>query len=296
VTDDRRPLLVVGAGGQVGRALMRRQHVAHRRLVGLTHVELDITDADRVLSVTEEHHPVLVVNAAADTAVDRAERAPDRAFAVNQDGPANLAAACAALGIPLLHLSTDYVFDGSKVTAYDETDPVAPTGVYGASKAAGEALVRARLARHVILRTAWVFGGDGANFVKTMLRLAAERRQLRVVDDQRGGPTPAGAIADALLAIAAHLDDGADTWGTYHFCGAPATSWHGFACAIVAAAVAHGGRNVPIVPIATADYPTPARRPANSVLDCAKIARDFGIPQPDWRPALARCVTDLLGA
>lgn len=295
MTDDRRPILVVGAGGQVGCELMRRAPATHRPLAGLTRAELDITDGDRVRRITAELRPALIINAAAYTAVDKAESEPGRAYAVNRDGPANLAAACAGLDIPLIHVSTDYVFDGSKVGAYVETDPVAPAGVYGASKAAGEALVRERLGRHVILRTAWVFGRDGANFVKTMLRLAAERPELRVVDDQRGGPTPAGAVADALLALAARLDDGAQSWGTYHYCGTPATSWCGFARAIVAAAATHRGETVPVIPIRTADYPTPARRPANSVLDCAKIARDFGIGQPDWRPALVQCVADLLG-
>lgn len=295
MTDDRRPILVVGAEGQVGRELMRRQQAAHRPLVGLSRAEIDITNGDRVRRVAEERRPALIVNAATYTSVDKAESEPDLAYAVNRDGPANLAAACAALDIPLLHLSTDYVFDGKKTGPYVETDPVAPAGVYGASKAAGEALVRERLARHMILRTAWVFSRHGANFVKTMLRLAAERPELRVVDDQRGCPTPAGAVADALLAIAARLDDAAARWGTYHFCGTPATSWCGFARVIVEAAAAHRDRSVPVIPIGTEDYPTPARRPANSVLDCAKIARDFGIPQPDWRPALAQCVADLLG-
>jgi dTDP-4-dehydrorhamnose reductase len=289
-----RPILVAGAHGQVGRALMRRGPAAVRPLIGLARADLDIADAGAARARLTALRPALIINAAAYTAVDKAESEPDLAFAANRDGAANLAAVCAELGIPLLHLSTDYVFDGCKSGPYLETDAKAPLGVYGASKAAGEAAIRARLPRHIILRTAWVYGPDGANFVRTMLRLSAERPRLRVVDDQHGGPTPAGAIADALLSIAAAWDRGAEAWGTYHYCGAPAVSWCGFARAIVAAAAAHRGTTVPVVPIATADYPTPARRPANSMLDCARIARDFGIPQPDWRGDLPACVAALL--
>ncbi len=263
-------------------------------MIGLTHRDLDITDARRVAEVIAESDPAIVINAAAYTAVDKAESEPDLAFAVNRDGPAHLAAACAARDVPLLHLSTDYVFDGSKTGPYLETDAVAPLGVYGASKEAGERRVREPGGRHVILRTAWVYSGHGSNFVKTMLRLSAERPALRVVADQRGGPTPAGAVAEALLVIAAALQGGSAAAGTYHFCGAPATSWFEFARSIIEAAAARRGTTVPVTPIATADYPTPARRPANAVLDCTRIARDFGLDQPDWRADLPPLVAALL--
>jgi dTDP-4-dehydrorhamnose reductase len=238
--------------------------------------------------------PDLVINAAAYTAVDKAESEQDLAFAINRDGPANLASVCDAARIPLLHLSTDYIFDGQKRTAYIETDAPAPLSIYGASKLAGEVAVRERLERHIILRTAWVFSTHGTNFVKTILRLSAERPELRVVDDQFGGPTPAGAIADALLVIAAVLRQGATAWGTYHYSGAPVTSWCRFARAIIDTASRQRGRTIPVVPIATADYPTAARRPANSALDCARIASSFGLVQPEWPCALAAAVDALL--
>ncbi len=175
------------------------------------------------------------------------------------------------------------------------TDSAAPLGVYGASKLAGDEAVRDRLACHIILRTAWVFSAHGVNFVKTILRFVAERQELRVVNDQRGGPTAAADIADALLAIAARIDEGSTEWGTYHFCGAPAVTWCGFACAIVAEAARYRGKTIPVVPIGSVEYPTAARRPANSVLDCAKIAAAFGIAQPDWHRGLAASAAMLLG-
>jgi dTDP-4-dehydrorhamnose reductase len=288
------PILVVGAAGQVGHELMRRGLWARPTLVGLTHRELDIRDAAKVRAVIEGFAPAVVINVAAYTAVDKAETERDLAFAVNRDGPTNLANACSALALPLLHVSTDYVFDGRKTDAYVESDPASPTGAYGASKFAGEEAVRERLERHVILRTAWVFSSHGTNFVKTILRLAGERAELRVVDDQFGCPTPAGAVAEALLAIAAQIAQGSIAWGTYHFCGAPATSWCGFTRAIIDAAAGSLGRRVPVKPIATAEYPTPARRPSNSVMSCAKIAAAFGVSRPDWQASLPEIVAALL--
>lgn len=277
-------VLVVGAGGQVGRALVARG------ALGLARADLDITDLARVRAALAAQPFRAVINAAAYTAVDRAESDAAAAYAINRDGPGNLAVATAELGIPLLHISTDYVFDGGTVGAYRETDPVGPTGVYGASKLAGEAAVRAAQPRHIILRTSWVYGPSVGNFVATMLRLAADRPALRVVADQTGGPTPAAAIADALLAVAARLE-GDVPWGTYHFSGAPAVTWHGFAETIVDHAAPALARIPAVTPIATADYPTPARRPANSVLDCTKIEQAFGIRQPDWRASLGAIVT-----
>jgi len=289
-------LLVTGANGQVGHALAAMAS-ADLEIVALGRARLDVTDADAVRRLVEAHAPDAVVNAAAYTAVDRAEGEPDLAFAVNRDGPAHLAGACAEAGIPLLHVSTDYVFDGAKEGPYTEDDPVAPLGVYGRSKWEGEEAVRERLDRHVILRTAWVFSDHGHNFVKTMLRLAREREVLRVVADQHGGPTAASDIADALVAVARQVVAAPGRWGTYHVAGRPATTWHGFAEAIVEEARRHGPVAVRAVePIPTAAYPTPARRPAHSVLDTAKITAAFGVEAPDWRPALARVVARLAGA
>ena len=293
------PILVVGAGGQVGRALCALDGVKGVEIVGRARSELDITDPAQVRAAVAARPFAAVINAAAYTAVDRAESDVAAAYAINRDGPHHLAVATAERGIPLLHISTDYVFDGTGERAYRETDPTGPTGVYGASKLAGEAAVRAAQPHHIILRTAWVYAASTGNFVATMLRLAAERPELRVVADQRGGPTEAAAIAEALLTIAGRLDQG-QPWGTYHFSGAPAITWHGFAQAIVERA-APRLRQVPrVTPIGTTDYPTPARRPANSVLDCGKIEAQFGIRQPDWSATLGAVVetiqTRVLGA
>ena len=290
-----RPILVIGAGGQLGRELMMRREAVPEPVLGFAHAALDIRDRDGVQRTIRDTAPALVINAAAYTQVDKAERECQAAFAANRDGPINLATVCAEAGIPLLHVSTDYVFDGSKEGRYVESDPAAPLSVYGASKLAGEDAVRERLERHVILRTAWVHSAHGANFVKTIARLAGERPVLDVVDDQRGGPTPAGSIAQALLAVANAIRAGRAPWGTYHFCGAPATSWCGFARAIVDAAGPYLGRRAVVRPIATADHPLPAKRPLNSVLDCGKIAATFGIASPDWRVSLPAILADILG-
>lgn len=210
-------------------------------------------------------------------------------------GPRVIAEAAAARDIPVLHISTDYVFDGTKAGAYVEADPMCPLGVYGRSKAEGEALVRAAAARHVILRTAWVYGRFGGNFLKTMLRLAGERDRLRVVADQRGCPTATADIAAAILAVAAKLTENPAIHGLFHFAGAGVTSWHGFAEAIVAAQAEHTGKNPPVDAIATSDYPTPARRPANSELDSTLFADTFGYRAEDWRVRTREVVADLLG-
>ena len=282
--------LVTGAGGQVGRELVLRAPDG-ASVVPFDREGLDLTDAAAVETAVARYRPDVVLNAAAYTAVDRAEEEPARAFAVNRDGAAHLASACARHGAALLHLSTDYVFDGTKPAPYAEDDPASPLGVYGQSKWEGEEAIRAALGRHVIVRVAWVFGPHGHNFVKTMARLAAGREELRVVADQRGGPTPAPAIADALWSIAGQIAEGREAWGTVHFCGAPATTWHGLAEAAIAEARALGPvACTRVFPIATADYPTPAARPANSVLACDRIAERWGLAQPDWRGYVAETV------
>jgi dTDP-4-dehydrorhamnose reductase len=235
----------------------------------------------------------LVVNCAAYTAVDRAESEPELALAVNRDGPANLAAACGKAHIPLVHISTDYVFDGSKQGPYRETDPVLPLGVYGRSKAEGDTEVRSRLREHIILRTSWVYGVHGNNFVKTMLRLGQERRVLRVVNDQQGCPTNAADLAEVILAIAGRCDR--NPWGTYHYSGKGVTTWHGLAEAIFAEAQKYTSLLVERVePIPSAQYPTPAKRPANSVLDCSLFTSTFGIEPRPWRESLADVIHGLL--
>ncbi|MDE1147057.1 MAG: dTDP-4-dehydrorhamnose reductase [Azospirillaceae bacterium] len=293
-TQDTVRILLLGGAGQVGLAF-QRVAPAHWTVTAPGRADLDIADADAVQAAVSAAD--LVVNCAAYTAVDKAEAEVDAAYAANRDGPAALARACAVRGTPLLHLSTDYVFDGTKVGAYVETDPVHPISVYGASKEAGEQAVRATLEQHVILRTAWVYGPDRANFLKTMLRLGAERDELRVVADQHGCPTAAADIADALVAVGTRILDGQrDGFGTYHLCGTGTTTWHGFAAEIFAQAQARGAKVPRLVAIGTADYPTPATRPANSVLDCALLGQVFGWQAPAWQDSLARSLDVLLPA
>lgn len=294
----RPTVLVVGCRGQVGRELMAARSAEGVSLIGLGRGDCDVTDRDAVRHAVQGHRPMLIVNAAGYTAVDRAESEPDAAFAVNVDAPAYLAEAAAAAGIALVHLSTDYVFDGAKPGAYSEDDPVRPLGVYGASKAAGERAIRARLEHHVILRTSWVFGIHGANFVKTMLRLGRERGRVRVVADQWGCPTGAEDIAEAIFGITRQLLNSRreDGWGTYHFAGRGPTTWCEFAEAIFERAAPVWGRRPEVVPIATADYPTPARRPPASVLDCTRFDRTFALPRRPWTERLDIVVPRLLVA
>ncbi|MGE0259918.1 MAG: dTDP-4-dehydrorhamnose reductase [Alphaproteobacteria bacterium] len=289
-------VLVLGAGGQVGRELRRYSWPADASLVAFDRSGLDITSREAVYATIARERPDIVVNAAAYTAVDRAESEHDAAWAVNCAGPGHIAAACRRTGIPLVHLSTDYVFDGAKSGSYREDDPVNPLGVYGASKEAGERAVREALNEHVILRTAWVYSPHGHNFVKTMLRLAEQRPVLRVVADQTGSPTSAADIAGAIASIARRIAEGNTAWGTCHFTGAGTVTWHGFAETIFDLASPWRGPPPRVEAIATADYPTPAQRPANSVLDCSRIAAAFGVEPRPWRTALAEVVEELHAA
>ena len=295
MTTESPRILVIGADGQLGSELMRRSARFDVAVTGLTITQLDITDAQAVQNQVADSGADVVVNAAAYTAVDKAESEPALAYAVNRDGTAHLATACAEAKIPFIHVSTDYVFDGTKDTPYTEDDPVHPMSVYGASKAAGERALRETWPQHVILRTAWVYSAFGHNFVKTMLRLARERDSLRVVADQQGSPTAAGDLAEAILRIVQRIGAGQDiSWGTYHYCGAGSTTWHGFAEAIVQLAAPVLGRSILVIPITTAEYPTPARRPANSVLDCSRIRERFDIQPRPWRDSLKEVVAELL--
>lgn len=279
-------LAVFGAAGQLGRALVRVAAAEGVTVAAFDRATADITNAPAVRAALASAAADAVINAAAYTAVDKAESEPERAFAVNRDGARTLAAEAARLNLPLIQVSTDYVFDGTKQGAYVEDDPIAPLGVYGKSKAEGEAAVRAAHPTAIIVRTAWVYGREGANFVKTMLRLAAERDALRVVNDQHGCPTYADDLAAGLIAIAAR-----PTPGTYHLTGTGATTWYDFARAILARAL----KTPRLEPIATAEYPTPARRPANAVLDCSKAKRTFAVELPPWNDGLSRMLDAHLG-
>jgi dTDP-4-dehydrorhamnose reductase len=289
-------ILTFGGNGQLGQDLARAGAAQNVPLVTLTRAEADVSDEDAVRNAVARHRPSWVVNAAAYTEVDNAEKEPDAVRKGNEIGPRVLARACAPLNIPLVHVSTDYVFDGTKSGAYIETDPIAPLGVYGATKAAGEAAVRETLREHVILRTSWVYGEFGRNFLKTMLRLAATRDELRVVADQRGCPTSSADLARAILSIAPRLTNRENVWGTYHFAGSGATTWHAFAERIVAAQAPLTGRRPKVTAITTAEYPTPARRPANSELDCTKFARVFGFAARPWEEETDRIVRALVAA
>lgn len=290
-------LLITGSQGQVGRELVARGETAGFEVIALARNDLNISDASAVAHAIADATPDIVINAAAYTAVDRAESEPEIAHAVNAAGPGHIARACGNARIPVFHISTDYVFDGMGTRPYREDDPVAPQGVYGASKAAGEEAVRKAAERHLILRTSWVFSVHGNNFVKTMLRLAGEREQLSVVNDQHGCPTAAGDIATTLLTLAARSLTNPDgfPWGTFHFCNSSETTWHGFASAIVEGASQRGGRRVPVRGISTAEYPTPTRRPAYSVLDRQKIGQAFGITPRPWSHALEEVLDALTG-
>lgn len=291
-------VLVAGARGQVGLELMRRVPDGFTAL-GFGSGDLDITDASHLGTVVESHKPDLIINAAAYTAVDKAEDDRTTAYAVNRDGVANLGLIAARHHIPILHISTDYVFRGDAARPYEEDDSPNPTGVYGASKLAGEQLLAQVNAQHIILRTSWVFGAQGHNFVKTMLKLAASHNTLSVVSDQTGCPTPASDIADALWCIASHYHEGSNVnWGVYHFAGRPSCTWYDFALNIFNQA--HGMDMLATIPavkkIKTKDYPTPAKRPAWSVLDCAKISANFGVEAPCWERGLTQVLGELRAA
>jgi dTDP-4-dehydrorhamnose reductase len=239
----------------------------------------------------------IVINGAAYTAVDKAESEPDLAHRINAGSVAALAEACAKRDVPVLHLSTDYVFDGTKPAPYVETDATNPLNVYGRTKLAGEIALRAAQPEHLILRTSWVYSAFGANFVKTMLRLGAEREELRIVDDQIGAPTAAGEIAAACLVLAERVGAGPEpAWGTYHLTASGETSWFGFARAIFDIAAPWAGLKARLAPIPTSAYPTPARRPTNSRLDCSKLAHAFGLSLRPWREPLIEVLAELKAA
>ena len=283
-------ILVTGANGQVGQELIISGVQKGFEVLALDRTALDITDPSSVERELSQPDLSFVINAAAYTAVDQAELEPELAFSVNRDGAAHIASFCAKAEIPLIHISTDYVFNGVKDGPYVEKDPISPLGVYGHSKAEGESAIRKRLRQHIIVRTSWIYGLHGQNFVKTMLRLGRENESVRVVADQSGCPTYAADIAEAILLIATKLRrNGLNDWGTYHYCGKGVTTWHAFAEEIFSLAGRYISLKVQKVdPISTAEYPTPAKRPVNSVLDCSLIEQTFDIVPKPWPGSLAQ--------
>lgn len=275
-------ILVFGGTGQLGQelvAMARRRHIA---VAGLSRADADIAHYTAVAGALRAYQPSLVVNAAAYTNVDGAESNRTVAVQANAHGPGMLAHACAEAGTPLLHISTDYVFAGDISGAYMESAAINPVNAYGCTKAAGEAAVQRVHCRHLILRTSWLYGEFGKNFLKTIIRLAQQRDELRIVADQFGSPTSTRDLANAILRIAPRLIMNEDIWGTYHFAGSGVTSWHGFASCIVAAQAPLTGRRPKVTAITTAEFPTPAHRPPNSALDCSHFERTFGFCGSPW--------------
>jgi dTDP-4-dehydrorhamnose reductase len=290
-------VLILGTPGQLGHELMKAAWPAGSELIGLAYPEFDMADPACIDRAVADHGCDVVVNATAYTAVDKAESEPDPAYAINASGVERLGTACKAKGVPLIHVSTDYVFDGSKPhpEAYVETDPVCPVNTYGATKEAGETLLRAAWERHVIIRTSWVYASHGANFVKTMLRFGREREEMRVVDDQHGAPTAAADLAAAIVSICGQIVGKTDApWGTYHLTGAGRTTWAGFAEHVFRRLEQAEGKRPKLTRIATAEFPTPAARPANSLLDCSKIERAFGVKPLRWEQSVDRVLDELL--
>ena len=283
-------ILVSGQQGQVSRELQARLgDLGHLHVLGRD--QLDLAHPERIAEQVRAIAPDLIINAAAHTAVDQAESEPDLAFAINATAPGIFAEEARRLGIPLIHYSTDYVFDGSKAGAYTEDDATNPLGVYGKSKLAGEQAIAAVGGQHLILRTSWVYSTHGRNFLLTMQRLLQEKPELRVVADQIGAPTWAGTIADSTRQLIQRWQAGnAGAWGIYHLSAQGETSWFGFAQAIGEQLKAQGRPCANLVPIPSSEYPTPARRPLNSRLDCSRLQREWNVSQPDWHQALIDCL------
>ena len=285
-------ILISGKTGQV--AVELQKHLAGLgNLIVLGRDVLDLSQPEQIRAQVRAHKPDLIIIAAAHTAVDQAESEPELAFAINATAPGVFAEEAAALGIPLIHYSTDYVFDGRKPAPYTEDDATNPLGVYGKSKLAGELAIAASGAQHLILRTSWVYSTHGKNFLLTMQRLLQERSELRVVADQIGAPTWAGTIAQSTRALIERWQSGdAAAWGTYHLTASGETSWFGFTQAIAGHLTAQGKACATLEPIPASAYPTPAARPQNSRLDCSKLAREWGVTQPDWEAALSACLAE----
>jgi dTDP-4-dehydrorhamnose reductase len=292
-----RRIFVVGENGQVAKALVETYRARGDIVRSAGRATLNVTDPAATLSAITDFRPDLVINAAAYTGVDKAEDDVDEAYLINRDGARHAAAAARAVTAPLIHISTDYVFDGSKKSPYVESDATSPLGIYGKSKLAGEAAVAAETQEYVILRTSWVCGAHGHNFVKTMLRLAGERAEIAVVDDQWGTPTFATELAAAIATVGEKLlsaPDKAALRGIYHATGSGETTWYLFARTIMELSAAKGGPSCRVRAIPTSEYPTRARRPANSRLDCSKLAQSFGFRFPEWQTSLNRCLDQII--
>jgi dTDP-4-dehydrorhamnose reductase len=287
--------LLLGGTGQVGEEFLTLELPCNLEVIAPTRGELELADPRAIARIVAGQPWSAVINAAAYTNVDDAESEEQIAFAINAAAPARLAAETGRLGIPMVHISTDYVFDGRKGEPYVEDDEPAPLNAYGHSKLAGERDVRAGNLRHVMLRTAWLYSPYRKNFVRTILRLSTEREQLRIVADQRGCPTAARDVAQACLDIALRCatDPDGTPYGTYHFAGAGATTWLDFASAIIDQAGIRLARKPQLLPITTSEYPTPARRPTDSRLDCTAVGKAFGIAPRPWRQALAETIARL---
>lgn len=288
-------ILVIGSKGQLGHELLIQGNNSGYEILPADLPELDITDKTQVKHWLEKFRPSFVVNSAAYTNVDKAETEIDLAFAVNRDGPANLAEICALFKVPLIHISTDFVFDGKKKSPYIESDPASPLSIYGKSKQEGDNEVSARLKNHIILRTAWLYGVHGHNFVKTMLRLGKEKEVINVVADQFGSPTSAADLAAAVLQIISRIKYSGDiNWGTYHYCGHGITTWHKFAEEILNLAKHYIPiKTTNVKPISTAEYPTKAVRPPFSALDCGLIKKNFEISLKPWQDSLKTVIRQL---
>ncbi|MBB2496867.1 dTDP-4-dehydrorhamnose reductase [Aquipseudomonas ullengensis] len=284
-------VLITGRQGQVSREL--QLSLPNAELLVLGQEQLNLADSDAIRRQVRALRPDLIINAAAHTAVDQAESEPEAAFAINSVAPGVLAEEAATLAVPLIHYSTDYVFDGSKDGLYSEDDATGPLGVYGRSKLAGEDAIRAVGGQHLILRTSWIYSLHGKNFLLTMQRLLQEREELRVVGDQVGAPTWAGSIAQATAELVQHWQNGqAGAWGTYHLTGLGETSWFGFASAIAEQLRLQGKPCARLEPIPSSAYPTPAQRPLNSRLDCSRLQREWNIRLPNWHDALLECLSN----
>lgn len=297
MTDGRRRMVVTGQHGQVVQSLLERSRDDDRfNVVALGRPELDLSVPDSIEAALKNARPDVIVSAAAYTAVDQAEAEEEAATVINGVAAGKIATIAAKLNVPVIHLSTDYVFDGSKPAAYVETDPVAPLGAYGRSKFAGEIAIAEAAPNHVILRTAWVYSPFGKNFLKTMLRLAEGRDSINVVDDQVGNPTSALDIADGILRIAINLvaSDHPRLRGIFHMTGSGRASWADFATEIFQVSAAQGGPFAEVGRIPSSAYPVPARRPANSCLDCRKLLENHDVVLPDWQTSTAQVVDRLL--
>jgi dTDP-4-dehydrorhamnose reductase len=289
-------ILLTGSKGQLGREVVKAGINAGLDIISMDLPEIDITDSEKLIRIFSELKPSIVINAAAYTAVDLAETQKNLCYAVNQDGPANLTRLCGKNKARLIHISTDYVFDGKADKPYREIDPVSPVNVYGHSKAEGEKAVLAGPGKHIILRTSWLYGRYGKNFIKTMLRMGQEKKTIQVVNDQYGCPTCAYDLAEVIIVIAQRLmENQSNNSGIYHYCGNGITTWYEFAISIFQIAGELGLKNMPLVtPITTSQFPTAAKRPLYTALDCSVIGKSFGVELKPWKHSLKKTIHQII--